>query len=233
MSYAEAFARQQAVHQDVLADRDAQHTRIGVLLLVEHPPVITISRRASASNNLLATPELLARHGVEIAETDRGGDITYHGPGQLVAYPILDLNRVGLGLHEYMRLLEECVVRTIAAFGLDGRRDASATGVWVKSTHPQSHNQLAKIAAMGVRVRKWISMHGLALNIDPVMEHFGLIVPCGLAGRPVTSMKQQLGEQCPTLEQVKGELSTQMSQLIAQRRAASKPEAASNSPATQ
>ncbi|GMV25932.1 MAG: octanoyltransferase [Phycisphaerae bacterium] len=209
-SYADAYTVQQRVHDEVLAWRDVEASPVGVLLLVEHTPVITVSKRATASANLIATPELLARHGVEVADTDRGGDITYHGPGQLVAYPILDLNRLGLGLHAYMRLLEECVIRTIARFGLAGERDSTATGVWVKSVFPPARGQMAKIAAMGVRVRKWISMHGLALNVDPNMDHFGLIVPCGLVGRPVTSMARELPRACPSFGTVKDALAEEM-----------------------
>lgn len=202
MSYAHAYAVQQRVHEDVLAGREVEGSPVGTLLMVEHQPVVTVSRRASAAGNLLATPELLAMHGVAVEQTDRGGDITYHGPGQIVAYPILDLNRLGLGLHAYMRLLEECVIRTIARFGLVGERDATATGVWVRSVHPSSRGEMAKIAAMGVRVRKWVSMHGLSLNVNPDMQHFGLIVPCGLAGRPVTSMARELGDACPCFKEV-------------------------------
>lgn len=213
-SYADAFAVQQRVHEEVLAFREEPGGPPCVLLLVEHHPVITLSRRASASSNLLATPELLARHGVEVADTDRGGDITYHGPGQLVCYPILDLNRLGLGLHAYMRMLEECVIRTLASFGLQGERDSTATGVWVKSKHPSARGRLAKVAAMGVRVRKWVTMHGLSLNVDPDMSHFELIVPCGLSGRPVTSMRRELGDACPAFNDVKQVVAEELLRLV-------------------
>lgn len=214
IAYQDAFEIQQQVHEHVLARREGPVASPGAVLLLEHPPVITVSRRATAGANLIATPELLARHGVEVADTDRGGDITYHGPGQLVAYPILDLNRLQLGLHAYMRMLEECVIRALARFGLEGERDPTATGVWVRSTHPSSRGQLAKIAAMGVRVRRWVSMHGLSLNVDPDMSHFGLIVPCGLAGRAVTSMKQQLGDACPGMQDVKQVIAEEMRTLV-------------------
>ena len=199
LGYELAFAAQQAAHARVLAARDGVTSGVGELLLVEHDPVITISNRVGAEANLLATPALLERHGVAVARTDRGGDITYHGPGQMVAYPILDLNLLNLGLHDYMRLLEESVIRTCRDFGVETMRDPAATGVWtVRDGRP-----LAKIAAMGVRVRRWVSMHGLALNVDTNLDHFKLIVPCGLAGRPVTSLKQELGERAPTFEQVR------------------------------
>lgn len=223
MGYAEAFDIQERTHREVLDNRGLDNrgkdvSSPGVLLLVEHPPVVTVSRRASAKEHLLATPELLRSRGVEVADTDRGGDITYHGPGQLVAYPILDLNRLGLGLHGYMRLLEECVIRTIAAFGLAGVRDSTATGVWVESGVASSPVPgRAKIAAMGVRVRRWVSMHGLALNVDPDMDHFGLIVPCGLVGRPVTSMAMELGGSCPTMADVKSCIAGVMESLVSER----------------
>lgn len=198
MGYEPAFAAQQAAHARVLSARERGEPVVGEVLLVEHEPVITISNRAGAEANLLATPALLERHGVGVARTDRGGDITYHGPGQLVVYPILDLNLLNLGLHEYMRLLEESVIRTCAGFGVETVRDSAATGVWtVREGKP-----FAKIAAMGVRVRRWVSMHGLALNVGTDLEHFQLIVPCGLVGRPVTSLKQELGAGAPTFERV-------------------------------
>lgn len=189
-------------HQQVLAARDAPTGQVGRLLLVEHEPVITVSRRPTATDNLSATPEMLAAAGVAVEPTDRGGDITYHGPGQLVAYPILDLNRLGLNLHAYMRLLEQVVIDTVAAFGVVGDRDESATGVWVA----QPDANAAKIAAMGVRVRRWITMHGLALNVATNLDHFDLIVPCGLAGRSVTSLQRELGDAAPTMDQVKAKL---------------------------
>src|SRR5262249_23731675 len=160
---------------------------------VEHdPPVITVTPRAGV--NLLASPEALAAAGIEVEETDRGGDITYHGPGQLVVYPILDLNLLKLRLHEYMRMLAAAVIDTCAAFGVRARRDVCATGVWVPRGDADASNGTcgsltdAKICAMGVRVRRWVTMHGLALNVTTDLSHFSHIVPCGLVGRPVTSL---------------------------------------------
>lgn len=189
LPYAAAFDRQRAEHERVVLARERGEPVVGTLLLVEHdPPVITISRRPEARANLLATAELLARHGVEIAETDRGGDITYHGPGQLVAYPILDLNTLGLNLHAYMRLLEQAVIDACAAMSIHTMRDPGATGVWTAGTDRAPR---AKIAALGVRVRRWVAMHGLALNVTTNLDHFNLIVPCGLVGRPVTSLARE------------------------------------------
>ncbi len=196
MPYAEAFALQKRLQQEVIEAR-ARGASLGHLVLVEHrPSVITISRRKTARRHLVATDEQLAGAGIEIAQTDRGGDITYHGPGQLVVYPILDLNVLRLRIHSYMRFLEQIVIDTLAEFGIKGQRDKCATGVWV-SDSPQ------KICAMGVRVSRWVSMHGLALNVTTNLDHFDLIVPCGLVGRTVTSMQRQLGDACPTLDQVK------------------------------
>lgn len=211
MRYAEAYERQVAVHAGVVEGRGAG--RVGVVLTVEHEPVITVSRRAAAGSHVLATPKMLARHGVEVVETDRGGDVTYHGPGQLVVYPILDLNLLRLGLHDYMRLLEQSVIDTCAVFGVAAERDPSATGVWVRD----ASGELAKVAAFGVRVRRWVSMHGLAINITTNMEHFGLIVPCGLVGRPVTSLQRLLGEKCPAWDVVKRELVGRLSRLVGDR----------------
>ncbi|MBY0111697.1 MAG: lipoyl(octanoyl) transferase LipB [Phycisphaerales bacterium] len=224
MAYDRAFALQGETHQRVIAGREHGAASIGEILLVEHDPVITISNRAGAEANLLATPALLERHGVAVARTDRGGDITYHGPGQLVAYPILDLNVLNLGLHDYMRLLEESVLRTCAHFGVETMRDPTATGVWtVREGSP-----VAKIAAMGVRVRRWVSMHGLALNVATNLDHFNLIVPCGLVGRPVTSLQKELGASAPSFAQAREafvpillELLDEALQTATQRRAMS------------
>ena len=206
MPYAEALELQRRLQSEVIASRGEEGAGIGHLLLVEHDPaVITVSRRPGARSHLLADPERLARLGVEVAETDRGGDITYHGPGQLVAYPILDLNRLDLRLHGYLRWLEDRVLETLARFGLAGHRDDDATGAWVggRPVADDRYEGDRKICAIGVRVSRWVSMHGLAINVETDLSHFDLIVPCGLAGRPVTSLKQELGDDAPTMQQVK------------------------------
>lgn len=221
LNYRAAYERQVAEVERVIAQRETPGDRcVGVVLLVEHDPVITVSRRPSAAGHVLASAGQLAGAGVAVEETDRGGDVTYHGPGQLVVYPILDLNRLGLRLHEYMRLLEETVIRTCVAFGVATHRDADATGVWTQPARVgapgerQAEAYGAKIAAMGVRVRRWVAMHGLALNIDPNLDHFRLIVPCGLAGRPVTSLREELAELCPKMETVKVTLCEVLTRLV-------------------
>lgn len=226
--YADAFAIQTQTLDSVLAARETntEFSPPGRILFVEHPPVITVSRRASAASNVLATPQLLAKHGVELCETDRGGDVTYHGPGQIVCYPILDLNALNLGIHDYMRLLEQAVINTCADLGLTALRDpppTSATGVWIPSRSflaADNSPKLAKVAAMGVRVRRWISMHGLSLNVNPNLNHFNLIVPCGLPGRPVTTLDLELPNSPPTFETARQLVEKHLLTLIAQAHAA-------------
>lgn len=191
----------QVMHlEEVQASRDAGSPEIGRILLVEHPPVITIGRHPGSAKHLTASAALLAQRGVAVVDSDRGGDITYHGPGQLVVYPIIDLNRVNLGLHAHMRLMEAAVIEACSLWGVGGEREPGATGVWVQSFDEE---RPAKIAAMGVRVRRWITMHGLALNIDPDLSHFDLIIPCGLTGRRVTSLRQLLGASTPSMQEAK------------------------------
>jgi lipoyl(octanoyl) transferase len=222
LAYEPALHLQRQLQRDLIAGRTlaSSSQKLGHLLMVEHdPPVITISRRPDARRNLIASDSQLRSAGVEVAETDRGGDITYHGPGQLVVYPILDLNVLGLRLHGYMRFLEQIIIDLLASYAVGGERDASATGVWVRSApktvESPSHgfeNQraaAAKICAMGVRISRWVTMHGLALNVTTNLEHFDLIVPCGLAGRAVTSLQRELGERCPAMDQVKTDLVAQ------------------------
>jgi lipoyl(octanoyl) transferase len=164
----------------------------------------------------------LGAAGVTVAETDRGGDITFHGPGQLVVYPILDLNLLNLRLNGYLRFLEQVLIDTLAHFAIEGHRDPTATGVWTVMPPASSHDphaptlapQSSKIAAIGVRVSRWVTMHGLALNVMTNLDHFNLIVPCGLAGRSVTSMKQVLGDCCPTMAAVKQTLAATLGQAI-------------------
>jgi lipoyl(octanoyl) transferase len=201
MAYPEALALQREHVEAVIAARGEGATDPGRVLVVEHDPVITVSRRRGAEAHVLADGARLRAAGVALEPTDRGGDVTYHGPGQVVVYPILDLNALHLRLHEYMRVLEQAVIDALGRWGVRGVRDPEATGVWVERPRPDGAPELAKVAAMGVRVRRWVSMHGLALNVRPDLGHFGLIVPCGLAGRPVTSMAELLGAGCPEPEE--------------------------------
>jgi len=155
-----------------------------VLVLTEHdPPVITLGRSARAEH-VLAEPARLAAAGVEMHEVSRGGDVTYHGPGQLVGYPIFRIARGGRGVRGHLRDLEEVVIGLVARLGVTARRIDGLTGVWVGEE---------KIAAIGVAVRRWVSYHGFALNVAPELAHFDLIVPCGLHDRPVTSLTKILG----------------------------------------
>lgn len=153
-----------------------------ILLLLEHPPTITLGRNGRRQN-LLVTDQILKSRGVELFESDRGGDITFHGPGQLVGYPILKLEQPERDVHRYMRNLEECLIRALRSFGIDGVRNEGYTGVWTDR---------GKIAAMGVHLSRWVTRHGFALNVNTDMSFYSLIVPCGIAGKNVTSMQQLL-----------------------------------------
>ncbi len=163
------------------------------LLLLEHrPPVITLGR-ASHAEHLLVPPESLLQMGIQLVETDRGGDVTYHGPGQLVGYPIMDLREHGRDVHLYLRRLEEAIIIALRHFGIEAHRKQGLTGVWVGDE---------KIAAMGIKVTHWITMHGFALNVQPNLSHFDLIVPCGIHDKGVTSIQSLLAREV-TLEEVK------------------------------
>jgi lipoyl(octanoyl) transferase len=159
------------------------------LLLCEHPPVITRGVRTRGSTvNIRATAEALAREGVAVIETGRGGDVTYHGPGQLVGYPILDLRPDRCDVHRYVRDLEEALMHAVGLLGITSTRVAGLTGVWVGEPGREE-----KVAAIGVRISRWITSHGFALNVATDLRHFGLIVPCGIADRGVTSLERLLG----------------------------------------
>jgi lipoyl(octanoyl) transferase len=173
--------------------------RIGdVLLLLEHTPVITLGRNAKAKN-ILASGDHLAQRGVEVFECDRGGDVTFHGPGQLVGYPIFDLRgipvedgqRKTLGAIEYVRRLEEVLIRTCADFRIQAERVAGLTGVWTRQHTP------GKIAAIGVHISRGVTSHGFALNVNTDLSFFNLIVPCGITSKPVTSMQKELDTTLP------------------------------------
>ncbi len=159
------------------------------LLLLEHPPVITLGvKTRNDRSHVVATEEALVEEGIEIFESGRGGDVTYHGPGQLVGYPILDLRPDRCDVHRYVRDLEDVLIRTAAAFGITAARATGLTGAWVGDE---------KLAAIGVRIARWVTSHGFALNVSTNLSHFGLIVPCGISDKGVTSMEKLLGRPVP------------------------------------
>lgn len=202
LAYGPALQHQRSLNEAVIAG-----TAPPTVLLVEHDPVITLTKRKGVADHLTATGVQLAAAGVATHETDRGGDITYHGPGQLVVYPILKLGDFGLNLSRYMRLLEQSVIDTAAHYGITAHNECGATGVWVD---PGGGRPTEKLCAMGVRIRKNTTLHGLAINVTTDLDHFKLIVPCGLHGRPVTSLQQLLGENCPPMDEVKRELADRL-----------------------
>lgn len=183
--YGEALALQRSLHAARVEGRVPD-----VLLLLEHPHVYTIGRKGTAQEVL--QPDVIAARGAEIVETDRGGRITYHGPGQIVGYPIIDLAPLGGDVVSYVRRLEQALIRVAARFGVRAAAVPGLSGVWVGQE---------KLAAIGVRVAQSVTMHGFALNVDPDLEYFQLIVPCGIADRGVTSLQEILGE-APEQERV-------------------------------
>lgn len=159
------------------------------LLLLEHPPVITLGvKTRNNRSNIVAAPETLEAEGVEVFETGRGGDVTYHGPGQLVGYPIIDLKPDRCDVHAYVRDLEEVMIRTAAAYGITAARIQGLTGAWVGNE---------KLAAIGVRIAKWVTSHGFAFNVNTTLDHFDFIVPCGITDKGVTSLEKLLGHRIP------------------------------------
>lgn len=169
----------------------------GTILLVEHPPVYTLGKSGHAEN-LLIGREALEAMGAQFFHIDRGGDITFHGPGQLVCYPILDLERIGIGLREYIEALEEAVIRTVAEYGIAAGRIAGASGVWIDPGKARPR----KICAIGVRSSRYVTMHGFALNVTTDLEWFSRINPCGFTDRGVTSIAAETGSQ-PSMQEVK------------------------------
>ena len=166
------------------------------LLLLEHPHVITVGvKQAGGRSHIVASPERLADLGVEVHETGRGGDVTYHGPGQIVGYPILDLKPDRCDVHQYVRDLEEVMIRVCAAYGIRGRRIDGLTGTWVDTAAGGE-----KIGAIGVRISRWVTSHGFAFNVNTDLEFFRLIVPCGIGDRGVTSLGRLLGAPLPLRE---------------------------------
>lgn len=194
MDYREAFARQKEVFDSLREARKNGSTELPdeVLFTVEHNPVYTLGRHADKGNILHRLP------GVEFVEILRGGDITFHGPGQLVVYPVIDLLRHGFGVKSYIRTLEETIIRLLAEYSIIGERVEGATGVWIGVGTPEER----KICAIGVHCSRFVSMHGLALNVNTDLRYFNAINPCGFVDKGVTSLQRELGHVVP-MEEVK------------------------------
>jgi len=169
------------------------------LLLCEHPPVYTLGKSGDPKN-LLASPEQLVANNAAYVHTNRGGDITFHGPGQLVVYPVIDLENFFTDINRYMRSLEEAVIRTLQPYSISGSRIAGLTGVWIETGGPPR-----KICAMGVKTSRWVTMHGLALNVNVDLHFFDLIIPCGISDKQVTSMKKECRRDL-AMEEIKTQL---------------------------
>ena len=199
-AYADATARQLRAVDDRIAGRVRD-----ALNFTEHDPVYTVGLRSGATKHLLWDPSKLAAQGITVAETNRGGDITYHGPGQIVGYPIVDLSPVK-DLHAYLRFLEEVMIRAVGTLGLAASRREGLTGIWVGTR---------KIAAIGVAVRRWVAYHGFALNVAPDLAHFTGIVPCGIASADgtVTSLANELPNAAPSMAEVRAVLATEFAAL--------------------
>jgi len=179
IEYRAAWERQREYVRQIHAGQ-----RGSVLVLCEHPSVITVGRAGSLAN-VLCSAEELQRRGIDLVETDRGGDVTLHNPGQLVGYPIFNLTEFRMDLHWFVRQIERCIIEAIGQWGIVGEQVAGLTGVWVE--------QRRKICAIGIRCSRWVTMHGFALNVANDLREFECIVPCGIADREVTSMEQELG----------------------------------------
>jgi lipoyl(octanoyl) transferase len=166
------------------------------LLLLEHPDVITLGvKTRNDRSHVLETPASLAAKGVAVFQTGRGGDVTYHGPGQLVGYPIFDLKPDRCDVHRYVRDLEQALIDAVATFGISAQRIAGLTGIWAGPAGRED-----KLAAIGVRISRWVTSHGFALNVNTDLSRFGLIVPCGIVGRGVTSLQRLIGHEMPMAE---------------------------------
>lgn len=197
--YADAFKRQKE-----RVERRVSGACADALIFTEHHPVFTTGMRKGASEHLIWDPSTLAEHGIEVLQSNRGGDITYHGPGQIIGYPILSL-KLRKDLHGYLRDIEEVVIRTLRYFGLEASRRDGKTGIWLHTR---------KICAIGVAVRSWVTYHGFALNLNPDLNHFGGIVPCGITDGTITSMEIELQSKVDA-EAVKRRLAVEFDTIFA------------------
>lgn len=208
MPYREAWALQERLHEEVKAAKLQGVDTVNYLLFVEHPHVYTLGKSGDEANMLISAIQLQAKHA-EFVKVNRGGDITYHGPGQLVVYPIIDMANFGLGVKDYVDRLEEVVIRTIEEYGIKGERLEGATGVWIEAHTPRAR----KICAIGIRCSRFVTMHGFALNVNTDLNYFHYINPCGFRDKGVTSIAQELGREVP-LQEVKERVKYQFVDLF-------------------
>ncbi|MDQ3072877.1 MAG: lipoyl(octanoyl) transferase LipB [Bacteroidota bacterium] len=204
MPYRQAWDYQQELFDDIVRTKTLNRERseeekqptVNHLLFCEHPHVYTLGKSGS-TGNLLLNEEKMREKNVEFFKINRGGDITYHGPGQIVGYPILDLDNFFTDIHKYMRYLEEVIILTLADYGIEAGRLPGSTGVWLD---PESKIRARKICAMGVRCSRWVTMHGWAFNVNTDLNYFNYIIPCGISDKAVTSMEKELGKQVDITE---------------------------------
>ncbi|MFL5554112.1 MAG: lipoyl(octanoyl) transferase LipB [Gemmatimonadaceae bacterium] len=200
MGYGEALELQRSIARDRISGTIPQD----VLLLLEHPPVVTLGRGAK-EKHLVASPEFLQSKGVELFEVERGGDVTFHGPGQLVGYPIIDLKRHRQDLHWYLRTIEQALIHTLEDYGIPGERNTAYTGVWTRGK---------KIASIGVHARDWVTWHGFALNVTTDLSYFDLIIPCGIDGVVMTSVARELGVGDISIQDLRDRISAKFAEAF-------------------
>lgn len=202
-SYKESWEYQEMLFQDILSIKKSnsrEKTNVptpNYFLFVEHPHVYTLGKSGHVENLLVST-ESLGSMGIEFFKTNRGGDITYHGPGQIVGYPIFDLENFFTDVHKYLRFLEEVIILTLKEYDINGERSAGETGVWIEPNTARAR----KICAMGVRASRWVTMHGFALNVNTDLNYFNYMIPCGIKNKGVTSLQEELKKTVP-LEEIK------------------------------
>jgi lipoyl(octanoyl) transferase len=216
VKYEDAWTYQEEVFASVVKDKiDLRNSGVtskfpeNHLIFCEHPPVYTLGKSGKLENLLLSEKELKDRR-IDFHKINRGGDITFHGPGQLVGYPILDLDQFFTDIHKYLRFLEEAVIRTLDEYGIKAGRIEKLTGVWLDGDHPE---KARKICAMGIKCSRWVTMHGFAFNVNTDLNYFNNIIPCGIDDKAVTSMQAELGAELD-MEEVKGKMKKHLGQLF-------------------
>lgn len=212
ISYADALEYQRTLFNRMVdCKKSGKPVDEEYLLIADHEPVITLGRHAKETN-LLFSEDMLRNKGIEVFKIERGGDVTYHGPGQLVVYPLIDLEKYGLGVKDYVDLLEESVIRTLDEYGIKGERVEGATGIWIGKGSADER----KICAIGIRCSRYISMHGLALNVNTDLSAFTLINPCGFIDKGVTSIAKEIGREVD-LDKVAARLTSNFQNLLSCR----------------